>query len=141
MARSTRIAITVANLEAAALAARCNNGWLRIYTGGQPANPEAAVSGTLLATLRFAATAFGAPANGVLTAAAIASVVASGSGTPGWFRAFESDGTTPVFDGSCGVQNQPQAGDRYDMELAAASIAAGVNVSIASLTYTVSRAA
>ena len=51
-----------------------NNGYLRIYDGTQPATANTAVSTqTLLAELRWNATAFGAASNGVATANAITS--------------------------------------------------------------------
>ena len=49
-----------------------NNGYLRIYSGTQPATADTALSSnTLLAELRFGATAFGAASNGVATANSI----------------------------------------------------------------------
>ena len=72
------------------------NGILNIHVGSQPANPQTALTGALLATLNFTAkatNAFGAAAAGVATAAAIASdtnVVASG--TAGWARVYDSNG-------------------------------------------------
>lgn len=97
---------TVALLaELNALAALCNNGFIQYFTGAQPATPQTAVSGTLLGTCGFGATAFGAAAvngnNGQITANAISDDSdADATGAAGWFRVFESDGVTAVFDGS-----------------------------------------
>ena len=57
-----KTSISARNTELDALGPQANNGYLRIYTGAQPATPETAASGTLLAELRFNATAFGASA-------------------------------------------------------------------------------
>jgi hypothetical protein len=46
-----RKAIYGRDTELNALAPMYNSGYLRIYTGAQPANPETAASGTLLAEL------------------------------------------------------------------------------------------
>src|SRR5687767_5310722 len=62
-------------------------GTIQIRTGAQPTNVADAAQGTLLATLTFSATAFGAAATGVATAAAITSdTSADNSGTVGHAR-------------------------------------------------------
>jgi len=81
-----------------------DNGYLRVYSGTRPTNPDTALSGnTLLAELRFSATAFGASASGVKTANAIAQGTAAATGTASFFRALKSDGTTAVVDGTVGT--------------------------------------
>jgi hypothetical protein len=122
------------NAEAAAAAALFNSGYLRLYTGTQPANANAALSGnTLLATLRFNATAF-ANVNGVLTANAITSDTnAAATGTATFFRAFESDGTTVLMDGSIGTSGA-------NMNIATTSINAGQTVSCSSFVHTLNEA-
>lgn len=89
-------------------AANFNNGYLRIYSGTQPANADAALAGnTLLAELRFAATAFPAASAGTLTANAIADdAAADATGTATFFRTFKSDGTTVISDGDVGTGAQ-----------------------------------
>lgn len=100
MAGTYKAAVATANAMVAAETALCNTGYLRIYSAPQPTNPDTAISGaTLLAELRFAATAFGTPASGSAAAATIASVTALATGTPTWFRILKSDGTTVVGDG------------------------------------------
>ncbi len=110
-----------------------NSGKLRIYDGTQPATASTAISGnTLLAELSFAATAFGASANGVATAAAITSVNAAATGTPTWFRALKTGGvdvTDNVFDGTVGTSG-------CDLTINSATITAGATVSVTSLTIT-----
>lgn len=113
-----------------ALATEANSGYIRIYSGSQPATPETAASGTILAELRFNATAFGAAASGVITANAItADSAADNTGTAGYYRALKSDGTTALWDGTVGTSGS-------DLNLNSVAIQANANVSISSLTYT-----
>jgi hypothetical protein len=107
-----------------------DNGYLRIYDGSQPANADTAVTTqTLLAELRWNATAFGAASNGVATANSLtADTSADATGTASWFRALKSDGTTAVFDGSVGTASA-------DLILNSTSIVAGANVAITAFTY------
>jgi len=92
------------NAEADNVCALLNNGYLRIYSGTQPANADTALSGnTLLAELRFSATAFAAAVAGQAVANAIATVTATAAGTATFFRTFKSDGATAVMDGSVGT--------------------------------------
>ena len=122
--------ITARNAELDALAPLANSGYIRIYTGGIPATPETAVSGTLLAELQFNATAFGAAAAGVITANAITQdSSADNTGTAGTYRALKSDGTTALWDGTVSTSGA-------DLNLNSTSINSGVAVSISSLTVT-----
>ena len=122
--------ITARNAELDALAPLANSGYIRIYTGGIPATPETAVSGTLLAELQFNATACGAAAAGVITANAITQdSSADNTGTAGTYRALKSDGTTALWDGTVSTSGA-------DLNLNSTSINAGVAVSVSSLTVT-----
>ena len=104
MALNTYLALATVNAQAATLAALCNSGYIRIYSGTQPANADTAVVGQLLgAELRFGATAFPAAVAGLLTANAITSGTASQTITPTWARILKSDGTTVVMDVSAGA--------------------------------------
>jgi hypothetical protein len=125
-----KTAIATRNAQLDALTALLPNGYLRIYSGAQPATPETAVSGTLLAELRFGATPFAAATGGTATANAITSdASADATGTAGYFRALKSDGTTAVYDGSVGTSAS-------DLNLATTSIVAAATVSISSLVIT-----
>ena len=137
MGNNLKMSNAAVNAEANALAALANNGYLRIYSGTQAADADTAIGAqVLLAELRLNATAFGSAVAGVLTAGAIT----SGTGTAGagaettatWFRIFESDGTTVLWDGSVGASG-------CDLNLSAVSIATGVTVAISSLTHTVTK--
>src|SRR5262245_35334928 len=130
MANNPFLADAAAKAAADAVCALANGGTIQIRSGAQPANANAAATGTLLVTLTFSATAFGAAStSGVATANAIGSANAVASGTAAWFRAFKSDGTTAVFDGSVGTS-------AADLVLSSTAITSGGNVAITSLTYT-----
>lgn len=73
------------------------NGYIEVYTGAQPANADAAVTGTLLGTITLASGAFtpGVATNGLTFAAAASGAVSKSgvwsfngvaAGTAGWFR-------------------------------------------------------
>lgn len=112
-----------------AIADNCNSGRLRIYSGSVPANADAALGGaTLLAELTMNATAFGAASGGTITANAItADTSADNTGTASFFRIFQSDGTTVVYQGTVGTSGA-------DLNLNSTTINAGVQVQVTSLT-------
>lgn len=97
--RATATRNAVANAEGDLL----DGGSIQIRTGAQPTNVGDAASGTLLGTLTFAGTAFGAPSTGVVTAASITSDTnADASGTAGHARLLDS-GAAIHSDASCGL--------------------------------------
>lgn len=132
MALNTQIADATANAQADILATNLNTGYLRIYSGTQPATADTALSGnTLLAELRFNATAAPAASGGVLTFNAItADSSADNSGTASFFRALKSDGTTVVMDGTVGTASA-------NMIIATTTITAGQTVSCSSFSHDV----
>lgn len=134
MALTQKLSNAAANAAADATTALLANGYLRIYSGTQPTDADTAIGAqTLLAELRFGATAFGAAVNGVATANAItADASADATGTATWFRALKSDGTTAVFDGSVGTTGS-------NINLNSTAISAGAAVSVTALTYTQSK--
>jgi hypothetical protein len=131
MALNPFISDAAAKAATDAVCALCNGGTVQIRSGAQPANANAAATGTLLVTLGFSATAF-APAGatgGQAAANAITSANAVATGTAAWFRALKSDGTTAVFDGSVGTS-------AADLVLSSVALTSGGNVAVSSLTYT-----
>lgn len=122
--------------QASALITEAGTGCIiRIYTGSQPANVAAAVTGTLLAELTIAG-ALGTAASGAVTLGTVTSdSSANAAGAVGWFRIFKSDGTTAVVDGSATV-----SGGGGDLQLSAASTTLGATVSITSGTITMGSA-
>lgn len=108
---------------------------LRILSGAQPADPDTAESGTLLAELTFSDPAFGSATDGnpggLLTASSItADSSANATGTAGYFR-IKANGTgaDDVADGEVGTSGA-------DLNLNTVSITSGSNVSVSSFTVT-----
>lgn len=101
-------------------------GKVEIRTGGQPATPNTAATGTLLATVVLATTAFGASSAGTATATDPASVVAVGTGTAGWWRLMDDSGDA-VMDGTVADGS---------LVLSDNNIVTGGNVDITSFTHT-----
>lgn len=123
--------------DVGAITALLNNGFIKVYTGAQPADANTAVSGTLLATLTFGATAFGTPAasgsagSKIVTATAnsITSGTAGNTGTAGYFALVKSDTTTVATMGSVGTSGA-------DLNFDSLSITSGATVSCSSFTIT-----
>ena len=115
-----------------AFTALLNSGFIKIYTGSQPAL-NGAVTGTLLVTLTFGATAFATAtaAGGTVTANAnaITSGTAGNTGTAGYFALVKSDTTTVVGTGTVGTSNANLIGP-------STSITNGANVSCSSFQIT-----
>jgi hypothetical protein len=129
VALNTSKASAATNAAANAIAALLNSGTINIYTGTQPAAGGALSGNTLLVTLTFGSTAFGAAVNGVVTANAITSGTAGNTGTATWFRCLKSDGTTIVMDGTVGVSGA-------NLNIGSTSISSGAVISCSSFTYT-----
>ena len=132
MSLNTQLADATVNAQANALATLLNSGYLRIYSGTQPATADTAIGAqVLLAELRFNATAAPSAVSGLLTFNAItADSSADASGTAAWFRALKSDGTTVVMDGSVGTS-------AANMIVATTTITALQVVSCSSFTHDV----
>jgi len=118
-----------------------NAGYIEIRTGAQPAGVDAAATGTLLGTLTMqgsaAGTAFGNAADGTPGGIATANSVTSdtsadATGTAGWFRAFDSDGSAFV-DGSITATSASPQGD---MTLDDVAIVIGGTIALTSWTIT-----
>jgi hypothetical protein len=114
-----------------AVAALCNSGFIKVYTGAQPA-VDGSITGTLLATLTFSATAFPASAASgsgcTATANAITSGTAGNTGTAGYFALEKSDATV-LGTGSVGTS-------AADLNFDSLSITSGAVVSCSSFTIT-----
>jgi hypothetical protein len=135
MALNTQLANATVNGQGDNLSARLNSGFLRIYDGTQPATADTAVSTqVLLAELTFSATAAPATVNGLITFNAITSdSSANATGTPTWFRAVQSNGTTVVMDGTAGA-----SGCNLNLSgLTGGQIIIGGTVAVSSFTHDV----
>ena len=104
------------------------NAQIILYDGAVPANVAAPATGTLLVQFAGNAGGFGVAAAAVLTASAVASVTASNTGTPSYFR-INTSGGTGVVQGTVGTIGT-------DMILTAASVTAGQTCNFTSLTVT-----
>ncbi len=123
-------ALATRNAAVNAVAALCNTGYIQVYSGSRPATPDTALNGnTLLATLTFSATAFGAGASGVATANAIGSGTAVATGTAAFARIFKSDDSTVVGDCNVGTSGS-------DINFPTLSFVSGEVISCSSLTLT-----
>jgi hypothetical protein len=115
-----------------AFTALLNSGFIKIYSGAQPAL-NAAASGTLLATMTFSATAFptSVAAGGTVTATAnaITSGTAGNTAAAGYFALVKSDNSTIVATGSVGTSGA-------DLNLNTLSITSGNTVSCSSFLVT-----
>ena len=135
MALNTQLANATVNGQADDLSTRLNSGYLRIYNGTQPATADTSIGAqVLLAELTFSATAAPAAVNGLITFNALtADSSANATGTPTWFRAVQSNGTTVVMDGSVGA-----SGCNLNLSgLTGGQIIIGGTVSISSFTHDV----
>jgi len=106
-------------------------GTIQIRSGTRPASPADAATGTLLATVTLAATAFGAAASGSATIVDPAGVTAAATGTASWFRAL-SGGGAAQFDGSVTA-----TGGGGDLTLASTSVVTGTTVDVTGGTISV----
>lgn len=131
MPNNPKLSNAGANTKVDAITAQLNNGFLRIYDGTQPASADTAVGAqTLLAELRFNATAFAAAVAGVAAANAFTGdLSANATGTASWCRALKSDGTTVIFDGAVGVSGS-------DLNLNTVSVVLGATVDVTAFQYT-----
>ena len=135
MASDVRFSTTALNGFLDTLNTRIGSGgFLRIYSGSKPANADAALSGnTLLAQLPLSATPFAAASSRSVTANAITTdTVADATGTAS-FASFVTSGGTRVIDCTVG-----EAADSADITLDNKSIQANADVSVTSLTLTLS---
>lgn len=136
MALDTKLSDLAVTVQADALAALLDNGFVDVMSGkkADTANDPPTAENVVLVTLAFGAPAFLKSVGGVIAANALMPGIAMGRGDPVWFRAYRADHTTGVFDGSAGK------GKGFNMELPAKTIVEGVTVGCSGLTHTVVKA-
>src|SRR4051812_3603228 len=106
---ATKLSTTGADSMLVAVGNALNTGYLRIYSGTEPATAATALSGNvLLSEMRFSSTAFGTPAvsgsNRRITANTITGdTSADADGIASFFRALQADGSTVIVQGSAGA--------------------------------------
>jgi hypothetical protein len=116
---------------AALVDADAGPGTVKVYTGGPPATPETAPTGTLLLTFTLAATAFEAPASASMNIDALP-ITATGAaaGTAGWFRIADASGDGAK-DGLVGA-----SGSGAELELSTTTVSVGLSVDLETGTFT-----
>ena len=132
---ATRLATSARNAACDAIVDLLDAGagaaTIQVRTGAQPANPNAAATGTLLVTFTLADPAFGAAAAGVATLQGTPrAAVGVAAGTAGWFRALDSNGNA-VFDGSVGA-----TGSGEQLELNTTTVSVDLDMEITGGTFT-----
>lgn len=118
----TLVRNTIADTVVDLIDAGGSAGTLNFYTSN---------GGTLLATLTFSSTAFGAAASGVATAAAITEDANTAAGTVAWFEVHDSSGNT-IFEGDV-TDDDTGTGS---ILLSSTTLGTGDTLSVTSLTYT-----
>jgi hypothetical protein len=124
-----RLATATRNAAVNTVGDLLDGGSIQFRTGGVPTNVDDAAQGTLLGTVTFSGTAFGAPSTGSVTAAAITSDTnADASGTATHARLLTS-GPAIHSDATCG-----QGSGDFDFDNNV--IVAGGTIAVSSLVLT-----
>lgn len=115
-----------------------DSGTLEIYSGAQPASPNNAPSGTLLASISLPADAFAAASNGAVALQGTwEDSSANGTGTAGWFRFVASGDSGGSSTTAIRVDGAVTAtGGGGELELVNTSLVTGQPVQITSFTFT-----
>ena len=131
MSQTVRTAVAARDAAVDAIVRRCDGGTITIYTGPQPATPEAPPLGAELAIGRFGTPAFGRPENGVAVALTIEDEPAiARDGRASWFRVADGNGAA-IWDGSCGTVGDGTADLLFDV----LDLIAGARLTFPSLSY------
>ncbi len=131
MALNPKLSAASRNLALNAALDVLNNGFFDIYDSTQPTDADTAVGAQVkLARCTFGATAWAAASAGSKSANAItADSAADATGTASWYRMWQSNGTTAVWDGSVGTSSANLVVNTVAFQINA-------NVSISSFTAT-----
>lgn len=134
MAHNTKMSEVSVNAQADRLAQLANNGLLRMYDGTQPATADDPITDQVqLCELLLGNPAFGAASGGTITANPItADPDADDTGNAAWFRVYESDGVSGLWDGSVGTAN-------CDININSTNIQQHANVSLTAFSHTVTK--
>ena len=132
MALNQRIAVAAQNAAADAVTALIGaSGFLDIYSGTQPTNPDTALGAQVrLAHLALAADAFANAASGTASANAIADdTAADATGTASW-GTFTTSAGTRIIDFSVGTSGA-------NLNLNTVAIVAGATISVTGYDFSV----
>lgn len=135
MAFTLTISEQAVNAQADALARLLDGGYLRMYDGSQPADADTALTTQAqLAELRFSNPCAPAAVGGVLTFDSVLSDIdADATGAATWYRCYQSDGVTPVLDGSVGSASAMDS----DLLINSVAIQIHAQVDVTSFTHIV----
>lgn len=117
------------NAQADAFGDLFNSGKLQIRTGGQPADPDSAATGTLLAEINLPANAFTPAASAAISNNGIWGATAVATATAGWGRFISAD-TLKTFDVTVAEVGA-------DLTITEQDIVTGDAVRVTSFTFTV----
>ncbi len=130
MALALQLSVALRNARANAFeTAVGTDAVLKMFTGAQPANCAAANSGSELLSITCPTDWMAAASAGAKALSGSWSVSASGSGTPGHFRLYASDGTTCHAQGTVGTSGT-------DMVIDSATVTATQTVTITTFGWT-----
>lgn len=130
MASNLQYSVTVNNAKLDAIETAIGTApQLRFYTGTQPANCAAAATGSLLATLTLPSDWLAAASAAAKAKAGSWTGTASGTGTAGYYRIYDSTGTTCHEQGTVGLSAS-------DMNIDNTSIATGQTITVTSYAKT-----
>ncbi len=122
---------TAQNDRLSAINTDAASGFLDVYTGAQPANGNATVTGTLLCSWTLGATAFHPPSSGTMTSNGALSCTAGNTGTAGYAVLYKSNHTTVLWMGSIGTSGA-------NLNLVTTSITSGVVLTLADAAFVLS---
>lgn len=106
-----RLSKLTVNAQATVTAKLLDGGSVEFMEGEPPSDPdEAPAADQLLCRAQLAATAFGAPRDGVLTANKVERAIVLKTGDPTWVRLVTREGE-PVADGLVGTTNADAVGN------------------------------
>lgn len=131
MASNLKYAVLLKNARLNQITSQiATSGFLRIYNGTQPTNPDTALSGnTMLANLPLSSTFAAGASGGVLTASTITTESSADNTGTATFGSLVTSAGTRIVDFSVGTSGA-------DLNLNTTSIVAGASVAVSSLTIT-----
>ncbi len=132
MAKNTRLASFVVDIQANALAELLNNGFIDIFEGPQPDGPDEDVEQRrLCVSLKFGSPAFMPAVMGIISANPIGSSKSVADVNPAtWARLFKADHKTAVMDMSVGEKSA-------NIIVPNTHIVRGITIGVSSVTHAV----
>jgi hypothetical protein len=132
---NTQWATAAQNARLSAISTLAANGYLAYYSGSQPANGNASITGTLLCVIKLGATPFNAPSSGTMTNNGAITCTgtsgATGTGTAaGYAILFKSDSSSVIGMTNVGTSSS-------GIVLPSTTITTGESVSIPSGSMTI----